>query len=383
MKIREHHKGTATAGDPGELLAAIPHLMGFHPQSSIVVVHVDLEDRRTGTLLRLDLPGAGDDEGYARQLAKRIEYGQPDGVILVCYGDREAPPGAGGAPPGAGGAPPGHPSDRAASSRRGVPHQALIELIVGELAGGPVKVLGTAYVDGGRWWTYDCDHPGCCPADGVPLPDPGMGAAADVAARAALAGRRTLSSRRELEDSLRGLSGADEKAMAGVFERVDRELAAEALADGVEVVRGRTLALARLLLARSAEGRLELADDDVARLSLGAADLLVRDRFIALDGADPAAWLGLLTALARRTPDARAAAVCSVVAWVAYQQGDGAVANVALDRVLSVDPRHTMALLLRDCLDSQVSPGHIAALTREAVDAAERARREVSAAGAA
>ncbi|TDD66700.1 DUF4192 domain-containing protein [Jiangella aurantiaca] len=396
MKIREHLNGTATAADPGDLLAAIPHLMGFHPQSSVVVVHVDLEERRTGTLLRLDLPAADDYESYAAQLATRIEYGQPDGVILVCYGDDGAPPGGGGPPPGALAAEPSHPPDavpggpQAAGTaatpgvaRGELPHQALIELVLGELTDGPVAVLGTAYVDGGRWWTYDCDHPGCCPAEGVPLPEPGLGAAADVAARAALAGRRTLSSRRELEDSLRGPSGADEKAMAGVFERVDRELAAEALTDGVEVLRGRTLALARLLLARSAEGRLELSDDDVARLSLGAADLLVRDRFIAFDGADPAAWLGLLTALARRTPDARAAAICSVVAWVAYQQGDGAVANVALDRVLSIDPRHTMAVLLRDCLDGQVSPGHITALTREAVRAAERARKEVSAAGAA
>ncbi len=375
MKIREHLNGTATAGGPGELLAAVPHLIGFHPQSSIVVVHVDLHARRTGTVLRLDLPTAADDHGsYAAQLATRIEYGEPDAVILVCYGDS--------------GVPPGHPPDGARSGPPGavrveLPYRELMELIRDELADTPVVVLGTAYVDGGRWWSYDCDHPSCCPAEGIPLPGPGVGAAAEVAARAALAGRRTLESRRELEDAVRGPAGAAEKAMVAVFERVDRELAAEALSDGVEVLRGRTLALARLQLSRSAEGRLELSDDEVARLSLGAADLLVRDRFIAFDDADPAAWLGLLTTLARRTPDARGAAICGLVAWVAYQQGDGALANVALDRVLSIDPRHTMALLLRDCLEGQVTPTHMSALTRDAIAAAERARAEVSGAGAA
>lgn len=372
MKIREHLNPTATARDAGELLAAVPHLLGFYPQSSIVIVHVDLEQHRTGTLLRLDLPAADDYEDGAVQLASLIEHGQPDGVILVCYGDSGAPPGGGG-PPG-----------RAPAPVHGeLPHRALIERVLRELADRPVVVMGTAYVDGGRWWTYDCDQPGCCPAEGVPLPGPGVGAAADVAARAALAGRRTLASRRDVEDAVRGPAGAAEKAMAAVIERVDRELADEALADGVEVLRGRTLALARSRLARAAEGRLELSDDEVARLSLGAADVLVRDQFIAFQDADPVAWLALLTALARRTPDSRAAAICNVVAWVAYQQGDGALANVALDRALSIDPGHTMALLLRDCIDDQVSPGHMTAMTRDAVDAAERARREVSGAGAA
>lgn len=387
MKIREHHNHAATAGGPSELLAAVPHLLGFHPQSSIVVVHVDLERRRTGMLLRLDLPATGDEEGYAAQLARLIERGRPDGVLLVCYGDCGTP--SVGPAPSVGATPPlGHPPDGTSNAppgavRDALPYHALIDRIVGELVHGPVAVLGTAYVDGGRWWAYGCEHPSCRPTEGVPLPDPSVGAAADVVARAALAGRRTLASRRELEDAVRGPTGAAENAMLGVVERIDRELAAEALADGAEMVRRRTLALARSELARFADGRSDPSDDDVARLILGAADVLVRDRLIAFYGADPTAWLGLLTALARRTPDARAAAICGVVAWVAYQQGDGALANVALDRVLSIDPGQTMALLLRDCLDAQVSPAHIRALTRDAVGAAEQARKKVSAAGAA
>ena len=403
MKIREHLSGAATAGGPGDLLAAVPHLIGFHPHSSLVVICVDLEARRTGMIMRLDLPAPEHEEGYAADLARRIERDPPDAVILVCYGPEpdapghppdgrahgplgertgsqavaagHPPDGRAGGPPAPGGATPGADGWTA---RDGLPHAALVERVLDHLADGPVRVLGTAYVDDGRWWTYDCDHPGCCPPGGVALPDPGTGTAADVAARAALQGRRTLSSRRELEDAVRGPTGADEKALLRVFERVDRELAAEAHADGAEAVRGRTLALARLLLTRSAEGRLDPSDHDVARLCLGAADLVVRDLFVSLEVADPAAWLGLLTALARRTPDARSAPICTVLAWVAYQQGDGAVANVALDRVLAVDPEHTMAMLLRYCLDGQVTPDHITAMTRAAAEAAARARREVS-----
>ncbi|MBB5791527.1 DUF4192 domain-containing protein [Jiangella mangrovi] len=369
MKIREH-RSDAIAGGPGDLLAAVPHLIGFHPYSSMVVVCVDLEEGRTGLIMRLDLPAARHEEEYAAQLAQRIEWHPPDAVILACYGATGAPPGS-------------EPAESLVPPERGgLPGARLIEHLLDHLAGSPVQVLGTVYVDDGRWWTYDCDHPGCCPPDGVPLPGPGTGAAAQVAARTALQGRRTLASRRELEDGVRGPSGAREADLLDVFARVDRELAAEALAGGGSAVRERTVALARDLVARSAEGRLDLTDDQVARLSLGASDILVRDRLAAFETSDPAAWLGLLTALARRTPDARATAICAILAWVAYQQGDGAVANVALDRVQAVDPGHTLAGLLRDCLDGQVEPGHIAAATRAAIDAAGRARGEVRHVGA-
>ncbi|PZF82275.1 DUF4192 domain-containing protein [Jiangella anatolica] len=404
MKIREHHSHAAIAGGPGELLAAIPHLVGFHPYASMVVIHVDRKRQRTGTLLRLDLPAAREDQQrYAAELATIVEQGQPDSVILVCYGSGGAPAGGGGAPPGAGGLGPGPRGARAApggtpagdggppgeervpaasGGRRGeLPYAAMIEHIARELASRHIAVAGTAYVDHGRWWTYDCDHPGCCPADGVPVPGSDAGAAAEVATRAALHGRRTLASRLELEGAVRGPVGKDAAVLRRLFERVDRDLAAEMLADGGDAVRGRTLTLVRLLLARSADGRLELTDDEVARVSLGAADLQLRDRFIALEGADPVAWLELLTAAARRTPDARSAGICSLVAWIAYQQGDGALANVALDRVLDTDPGHTLGLLLRACLDGQVSPAHITAMTRQALAAADRARKEVSAAG--
>ena len=40
----------------------------------------------------------------------------------------------------------------------------------------------------------------------------------------------------------------------------------------------------------------------------------------------------------------------------AWQAGDGALANVALDRALADNPRYSMALLLREVLDSGAPP---------------------------
>jgi hypothetical protein len=41
---------------------------------------------------------------------------------------------------------------------------------------------------------------------------------------------------------------------------------------------------------------------------------------------------------------------------VAWQSGNGALANVALDRALADDPRYSMASLLRQVIDSGAPP---------------------------
>jgi hypothetical protein len=50
------------------------------------------------------------------------------------------------------------------------------------------------------------------------------------------------------------------------------------------------------------------------------------------------------------------AAPASLLAFVAWQQGDGALANVALDRALADSRRYSMAKLLRRALDSGAPP---------------------------
>jgi hypothetical protein len=50
------------------------------------------------------------------------------------------------------------------------------------------------------------------------------------------------------------------------------------------------------------------------------------------------------------------AAPASLLAFVAWQDGNGALANVALDRALADNPRYSMAQLLRQALDSGAPP---------------------------
>ena len=70
----------------------------------------------------------------------------------------------------------------------------------------------------------------------------------------------------------------------------------------------------------------------------------------------PDAHLQLWTDVTRRAQPGYVAAPAALLAFVAWQSGDGALANVALDRALADDPRYSMALLLRQVITAGAPP---------------------------
>ncbi|MGH3193064.1 MAG: DUF4192 domain-containing protein, partial [Streptosporangiaceae bacterium] len=64
----------------------------------------------------------------------------------------------------------------------------------------------------------------------------------------------------------------------------------------------------------------------------------------------------LWTDVVRRAQPGHVAAPASLLAFVAWQCGDGALANVALDRALADDPGYSMALLLRQVISAGAPP---------------------------
>ena len=50
------------------------------------------------------------------------------------------------------------------------------------------------------------------------------------------------------------------------------------------------------------------------------------------------------------------AAPASLLAFTAWQCGDGTLANIAIERALADTPGYSMALLLREALDSAAPP---------------------------
>jgi Domain of unknown function (DUF4192) len=64
----------------------------------------------------------------------------------------------------------------------------------------------------------------------------------------------------------------------------------------------------------------------------------------------------LWTDLLRRLPADLAAAPAALLAFTAWQGGDGAMASIAIERALAADPEYSMALLIADALHAGLPP---------------------------
>jgi hypothetical protein len=101
-----------------------------------------------------------------------------------------------------------------------------------------------------------------------------------------------------------------------------------------------------------------IADEDrIAWLAISLVHLAVRDdAWARMVPEYRQAHLSLWTDIVRRADGPWLPAPASLLAFTAWQSGDGTLANIALDRALTADPAYSMALLLRDILTAGVPP---------------------------
>jgi hypothetical protein len=100
-----------------------------------------------------------------------------------------------------------------------------------------------------------------------------------------------------------------------------------------------------------------VTDREAAWLTVALKDLRVRDdAWARMDPAHRTAHQRLWTDLTRRARSGYVPAPASLLAFVGWQSGNGALANVALDRALADDPQYSMALLLRQVITSGAPP---------------------------
>lgn len=341
MNLRE---SVAVLRSPADVLGVVPQLVGFHPTSSMVVMCLHGLRRRAGLVMRVDLPAPATEAQvraqWVREVMARVQAEAAGAVVLACYTEE--------------------PDTGGALARSG-----LVASMVDGFSAADIAVPVAMLVRNGRWWSYLCVA-SCCPPSGAPLDVPLGGVSAQLAAAAALAGRVVLDSRAELVATVSGPVAPQLIVARQTFEQVAARMLEERHERGADAVCADTVARVQAAVKRFTAGEGELGDEEVARICLGLGDKRARDEVaaVAVGEVGEPAWLGLLAALTRSTPDGAAAPVCTVLAWVAYQHGDGALANVALDRALRDDPSYTMARLLRESLDRQVSPEVIRSVSR-------------------
>ncbi|MEU7796045.1 DUF4192 domain-containing protein [Micromonospora tulbaghiae] len=402
---------------PADMVAAVPYLLGFHPADSVVVVAV--RGRRVVFAARGDLPAPGADPGpAARHLAHVVARQDADAATVVGYG----------------------PAARVTG---------IVDAIGDALTATGVVVLDALRVTEGRWFSYLCAEPSCCPPEGTPY-DP---AASQVSAAAVFAGQVALPDRAALAAQVSPLDGPVRLAMRRATGRARLRLAAltgrpssssvespvsgapadgsgphvkspvpgdgsglgEAvpvsadgpglsgeplvpadgpglggeplvpadgpgsggeplvLADGPgsdgrspvadggagsggepRAVRTAGTAAVRAAFRRQRRGE-RLDDDEVAWLTVLLTHVAVRDHaWSRTDGRDEdiSLWTDVLR---RAEPDLIAAPGC-LLAFAAWRSGHGALAAVALERVLSAHPGYSLAVLLDEALRRGVAP---------------------------
>jgi hypothetical protein len=330
--------------DLGELAASIPHLIGFRPHESLVLVSLTgPTGSRVGLTVRADIPPPEHGRALAADLARKVLTDRPRGVIAVVFS---------GAPdPGEG----------------LLPHQRLVWDVTVALAAHAVPVPDILLVRKGRWWSYDCPDACCEPGEGTPLP----GGVTELEVAAVATGVVVAPSRDALGARIAPLDPDARTAMATACARAAVAHADDVLAHGQEAVAERSWTAVLDALRRARPGAptsaARLTDDEVARLLWALRHTGVRDRALGLAlGEDAPATEQLWTECTRRAPAPLDAAPATLLAVTTWLRGDGAMADVALTRALTGSPDYALARLLTQALSACLRPADLRELIEQA-----------------
>ncbi len=320
------HRGDFELNRPGAVIAALPAVLGFVPEKSLVLVSID--DGELGSVMRVDLSGALADR--IGQLAEVAAAAGPEAAIAVIVD-----------------------ADGARCPMCNEEYRELCGALTEALSQHDIALWAAHVVDrvaaGGRWHCVD----GC--GSGGVVDDP---SASPLAMAAVLDGRRLYARRADLQ----AVIAVDDPARSAVLAEVlgehvaKREVAHRADPDGCG---RRDVEDAMAAAARVADGQ-QLSGDELARLGCALADIQVRDTLYALAVGDTAGEAESLWAvLSRGLPQPWRVEALVLLAFSAYARGDGPLAGVSLEAALRCEPGHRMAGMLDTALQSGLRPEHI------------------------
>lgn len=318
------------------MIAALPAVLGFVPERSLVLVTV--EDTRLGCVLRVDL--SDDLTDTVEQMADIAAVARPDSAIAVIV-DEEG----------------------ALCEVCNDDHRELAGILAAALAERHIDLIAAHVVDrvqsGGRWHCAD----GC--GSGGVIDDP---CSSPLAAAAVLEGRRLYAKRAELQ----AVITPDPVRSADLSEIIDRHAERFAATERSDDD-ARVDVHAAIDAADRVAGGAELSKEEVARLACALTDPVVRDTLYALavgEFAGPAEALWGM--LARTLPEPWRAEALVLLAFSAYARGDGPLAGVSLEAAVRVDAEHRMAGMLDTALQSGLRPERIRELAATGYRLADR-----------
>lgn len=317
-----------TLTSANDLITAIPFLIGFHPTDSIVLISV--KDGAIGLAMRIDLPQRLESE-QIDLLAHHFLRDESEAALLVAYM-------------------PEHRDDG---------DSILISLGAGLIRNG-VDIQESIVVHSGRYRSIICRDTNCCPPSGKTMPEI---KGSELAAEHVVAGipmpfeniSQLIETLAADPDSLK-LSWVSEVSTFAFDENDPDAIALRR--DGVETM---DFLLDDFRMGYGANNRTL-----VARLIGRMMDLQVRDYAMGVHDEDTYdLYFMMWRELLRLAPIGHVAPIACIVAAMAYEGGDGALAQKALDRALEDDERYPLAALLRRVFNAGWPPESFASMRAE------------------
>ncbi|MBM9465785.1 DUF4192 domain-containing protein [Nakamurella leprariae] len=309
------------------LLAAVPATLGFHPSDSLVMVCLTATGE-LGPVARVDLP-VGPSGGVPYQRLASFAAQHADSVVLLSYRTRAAIPRA-------------LPRLAGALRQAGVPPRDLWAV-----HGGAAHRVDP--VRGVR-------DPSAAP---VPLPGRDDPQVLTMQALTAFSGRAILDSRREL---CRTIAPPDRERLTAFSQALSRTPRRLPDLSGIGTAPDRRSPTDRRpgpvdVALRQVERTGDVDAPAAAAVVVAMQEHRGRDAVISRAIREPdRPWAAMLSACARWTPDRAAAQLCATLTVVAYAEGDGALAQVAVDRCLRADPSHGLGTLLLSTIQTGLPP---------------------------
>jgi Domain of unknown function (DUF4192) len=296
--------------DPGSIAASVPFIAGYRPTQSLVVMSLRPPRKRLGLTLRGDLEACVEDDGFVDYAVDAIVRDGAMAAVLVVFSED------------------GEVDEE-------LPWRDLVTATADALAASGVDVMEQLCVRRDRWFSYSCLR-SCCPVEGTPMP---KGTSA-LEAQAVLEGKVVLPDREALAATL-AVAPPDSIVARLRTERLvalTEELAVEPQ-PAWEQRCVQVVATFRAML-----GGLVPEDDVVLPVLAALGDRDLRDAVLATitDEELPVA-IELLSALVRSSVPPWTVAPATMLAWCAWRRGGGALANLAAELALRIDPTCRLA----------------------------------------
>ena len=304
------------AAAPHQVLAAIPGLLGFQPQDSLVVVFFDPTSHIVMTA-RLDWSDlVADEDGTAAQLVGYASRAEAEGLALIAAGPTQ------------------HPQEQERQLER-------LAFAMDRAAPYQPSVLWRAHTQAGRWWSPDCIWTcGTRPHELLAVYESPLAYSLALSGRLVAPSRDAVLARLSPAGAVARRRVADCMAVAPVGVCMDE-------------------ALELLLFLRG-----ELTPADLAEIIRACHQISGRDelllRFTSYARSKPEVWregLESLEPAMTHAPDSHLAGIATVVAFFHWQNGDGLLASAAVGKALAADPGYRLAGLLSVALSAGLPPG--------------------------